>query len=59
MEEVKKRGRGKGTKPAMVLSSIRIPQDTFDYFRQFPNMQLAMREALTQYKQQREGMKND
>lgn len=49
MEDVEtkpRRVRGKGTKPAMVMTSLRLPTHVYEYYRQFPNMQKAIREAL-------------
>jgi hypothetical protein len=49
MEDVEakpKRVRGKGTKQAMVLTSLRLPTHVFEYYRTFPNMQKAIREVL-------------
>lgn len=49
MEDVEtkpRRVRGKGIKPAMVMTSLRLPTHVYEYYRQFPNMQKAIREAL-------------
>lgn len=50
-EEEKKRGRGPGKKPALVLTSIRLPKYVMDYFKVIhPNeRQVKMREALELY----------
>ena len=46
-----KKGRGLGKKPALFNTSIRLPAETLDYFRdQHPyNMQAKMREILVDY----------
>ena len=46
-----KKGRGPGKKPALFNTSIRLPEETINYFRdQHPyNMQAKMREILVDY----------
>ena len=51
MTEEKKRGRGPGKKPTLVLTSIRLPMYVMDYFKLVHpnNRQVKMREALELY----------
>jgi len=48
-----RKGRGKGKKPALACTSIRLSRGTIDFFKaQFKdNAQKQMREVLEQYKQ--------
>lgn len=45
----KRKGRGPGKKPALVGTSLRLPKYVIEYFEQFPNRQVKMREVLTTY----------
>jgi uncharacterized protein (DUF4415 family) len=47
--EPKKKGRGKGVKPALCYVGIRIDKDVLEYYNQFPNRQAAIRTALYLY----------
>ena len=47
--EKKRKGRGPGKKPALICTSLRLPKEVMDYFDQFPNKQMKMREVLTVY----------
>jgi len=38
--------RGKGVKPAMVLTNIRLPRPVVDYFKEFPNFSVEIRRVL-------------
>jgi len=42
----KPRTRGKGRKPVLVLVHLRIPADVRDYYREFPQPTVKMREVL-------------
>lgn len=46
-----KRGRGPGKKPALFNTSLRLPAEVMDYFREhYPyHMQAKMREVLVDY----------
>jgi hypothetical protein len=46
-KEVKKRTRGKGTKPALVHVNLRLPLWVVEYYKEKPNYTGAMREVLT------------
>lgn len=50
-DEVKRRVRGKGKKPALVAVSIRIDKDVLEFYKTHykANVQGAMREVLTNY----------
>lgn len=50
-EELKrKRGqRGKGKKPAMGYTSLRVSEETLEFYRTFPSYTAKMREVLTAY----------
>lgn len=51
MEEIKKKGRGKGKNPPLVSTSMRLPIDLIAGFkRKYPdNWQAGMRKVLTNY----------
>lgn len=51
MEEIKKRGRGKGKTPALVSTSMRLPIELIESFKKkYPNSwQAGMRKVLTNY----------
>lgn len=53
MSEVatKRRGRGKGKRPAMMHVNIRVPTDVMDFFKQQHNYTKAMRDVLIGYVQ--------
>ena len=55
-EDNKRIYRGKGKKPAMLCTSLRIPIDVLDYFaKHHPyTKQAKMREILTEYVKQQE-----
>ena len=46
---VKRRGRGKGKKPAMVYVGVRLEAETLEFYNRFENRQEAMRGALKYY----------
>ena len=48
-EKPKRRGRGKGTRPALAHVNVRIPIWVLDYYRQQQNYTKAMREVLTMH----------
>jgi len=39
--------RGKGVKPAMVLTTIRLPKQVVEYFKEFTNFSVEIRKVLT------------
>lgn len=52
MNELTKKGRGKGTKPAMVYLPVRINQEIAEFFNKYPNKSAKIREVLASYVQQ-------
>ena len=52
MNELTKKGRGKGTKPAMVYLPVRISKEVADFFSKYPNKSAKIREVLGSYVQQ-------
>jgi hypothetical protein len=55
MDEVTKKGRGKGVKPAMVYFPLRLPTEVMQFFNAYPNKNAKIREVLAEYiKQQGE-----
>lgn len=48
MEETK-RGRSKGTRPAMVHVNVRLPPEVVAYYKTWPNYTKMMRTVLTNY----------
>ena len=52
MNEVTKKGRGKGVKPAMVYFPLRLPTEVMEFFDAYPNKNKKIREVLASYIQQ-------
>jgi hypothetical protein len=52
MNEVTKKGRGKGVKPAMVYFPLRLPIEVMKFFDAYPNKNAKIREVLASYIQQ-------
>jgi len=52
MNELTKKGRGKGTKPAMVYLPVRINQEIAEFFNKYPNKSAKIRDVLASYVQQ-------
>ena len=52
MNEVTKKGRGKGVKPAMVYFPLRLPTEVMEFFNAYPNKNAKIREVLISYIQQ-------
>ena len=48
-EEVSRRGRGKGVKPAMEHVNLRMPEDVMRFYRRYPRYTNKMREVLIQW----------
>jgi hypothetical protein len=46
---VRKKGRGPGKKPALICTSLRLSREVMDYYKQFENQQVKMREVLTDH----------
>jgi len=44
-----KRGRGKGKKPAMAFTNLRLQSQILEYYKSFPNYTTVMRDVLTNY----------
>lgn len=49
MMEQKRRGRGPGKNPAMVHISLRIPVETFEFFKRPDQGRSAIRRTLIEY----------
>jgi hypothetical protein len=53
IEELKlpvvKKGRGLGKKPALICTSLRLSREVMDYYKQFENQQVKMRQVLTDH----------
>ena len=49
--EIRKKGRGVGKRPALFITSLRLPQEVMDYFNaKYPySKQAKIREVLTDY----------
>jgi uncharacterized protein (DUF4415 family) len=60
MEEKIKKGRGLGKRPALVCTSIRLPKDVMEYFKQTSadGHLVAMRQVLVNYVNQHKGESN-
>lgn len=46
-EQVTKRRRGKGVKPALVHVNVRLPSWVVEFYKEQPNYTKAMRDVLT------------
>ncbi len=53
-EQVKRGGRGKGIKPALVHINLRLPAWVVEFYKEQPNYTGAMREVLTIYAQEKQ-----
>lgn len=51
-ETIKKKGRGKGVKPAMVYLPVRISVEVSNFFSAYPNKSAKIREVLELYVKQ-------
>jgi hypothetical protein len=49
MNDVAKKGRGKGAKLALVYFPLRLPLETLQFFDAYPNKNKKIREALAEY----------
>ena len=58
-DEVKRKGRGLGKKPAMVYVSLRVDKDIVEFFNKYPSMSKAIRLALEQFVIQEEEKQNE
>jgi uncharacterized protein (DUF4415 family) len=47
--EQTKRGRGKGSKPAMPLVNLRLTEEVLAFYKRWPNYSKIMRTVLTNY----------
>jgi hypothetical protein len=59
MNEVKKKGRGLGKKPALVYFPLRLPQEVLEFFSIYPNKNAQIREVLTKYVANNKGEVNE
>ena len=59
MNEVTKKGRGKGSKPAMVYFPLRVSKEVAEYFETYPNKSKKIREVLEQFINQQKGLKDE
>jgi hypothetical protein len=53
-EQVKRGGRGKGVKPALVHINLRLPAWVVEFYKEQPNYTGSMREVLTIYAQEKQ-----
>lgn len=58
-EQVTKRTRGKGVKPALVHANIRLPLWVLDFYKEKPNYTKLMREVLTIYAQENQSKREE
>ena len=58
-EQVKRGGRGKVVKPALVHINLRIPESVLEFYKRYPSYTAKMREVLTQYKERTESQDPD
>ena len=59
MNEVTKKGRGKGSKPAMVYFPLRVSKEVAEYFEAYPNKSKKIREVLEQFINQQKGLTDE
>ena len=58
-DEVKRKGRGLGKKPAMVYVSLRVDKDVAEFFNKYPSKSKAIRLALEQFVKREEEKQNE
>lgn len=58
-DDVKRKGRGLGKKPAMVYVSLRVDKEVAEFFNQYPSKSKAIRKALEQFVKQEEEKQNE
>lgn len=46
---IEKRGRGKGKKAAKTHVNLRLPVETLEFYKRFPNYTSKMREVLVEF----------
>ena len=59
MNGVTKKGRGKGSKPAMVYFPLRVSKEVAEYFEAYPNKSKKIREVLEQFINQHKGLTDE
>jgi hypothetical protein len=59
MNEVKKKGRGLGKKPALVYFPLRLPKEVLDFFGANSNKNAKIREVLIDYVAKNKGAVNE
>lgn len=58
-EQVKRGGRGKGIKPALVHINLRVPEPVLEFYKRYPSYTGKMREVLIAYKEKVESQDPD
>jgi hypothetical protein len=58
-EQVKRGGRGKGIKPALVHINLRVPESVLEFYKRYPSYTGKMREVLIAYKEKVESQDPD
>ena len=48
-EEPKRKGRGKGVKPALAHVNLRVSKEVLDYYKRYPSFTVEMRRVLTEH----------
>ena len=58
-ENLKRKGRGKGKRPALVYFPLRVEQYVAEFFEQYPNKSKKIREVLEQFIKQHKGQNDE
>lgn len=58
-ENLKRKGRGKAKRPALVYFPVRVSIEVLEFFEQYPNKSKKIREVLEQYINQQKGLKDE
>ena len=58
-ENLKRKGRGKGKRPALVYFPVRVSTEVLEFFEQYPNKSKKIREVLEQYIKQHKGQNDE
>ena len=48
-ESIKRKGRGKAKRPALVYFPVRVSLETLEFFEKYPNKSKKIREVLEQF----------
>ena len=58
-ENLKRKGRGKGKRPALVYFPVRVSVEVLEFFEKYPNKSKKIREVLEQFIIQHKGQNDE